>query len=861
MNANLQKYLFLLLLLSTLSGCHMVHYVPKDKLLLREEVKLKGNKSISLYSAIKTKPNRRVIWPKFYLGLYNTGTTLEHDSSAIKKWFIQKPGREQFFNNTVNWLTKEIGEPPVIVDRRSIQKDSLNIINAYAANGFFDTKADYKIDTISNYFERRRGKITFDIQEGKAFRIRSIWIKAPFEELQGHFINSKNKSYLQVGERFKYSNLDLERSRFANLLRTQGFFTFSPNSIQFKVDTFLNPNTHPLPEGANRVLSLSDTSAKNAKWLDVIMVMTESPVRYTISEVEVDLGRVDGAGSKIADIQRPITIRGPNMTEEDREAYQITERKLSKSHRLTFKVSPELIRLVNYNFIAERIYFHEGGQYDRRHAINTQQRLQDLPMFQYVLLNYEVDEERKRIKVIIQANFAPKFEFKTGLEAYTNDLSTSFTLPIFGASISLRNKNTFRRSELMELSLGGNIGLYPVNENKNKPFGQLQGKGNINFPRFILPFPKTWIPEKYREFSVLRPVTITGLTFLSELRDEYSRFSLNGNFNYRWFNQPQSQREQTQINLLSFEYIDYNNLDSAFQQEVNTLPPAIKRTYQSRFNTWMSGSYTVSDYLSTPRKPTYFSKINAEGGGVIPRLLEELSSSDATKKDHRLIIREGDSVGLSIGQYFKLWFEGKTQIPIKNGKFQLVLRGVIGGSRPLPFGNKTELVPFERRFFSGGPSSMRGWQSRTLGPGTFPIKELQTDTTAEDVSSLFALGGEYLFEFNAELRFHVWSYLDMAIFTDVGNVWINPKTNQDTDPNNFERAFLKKENLYPGWDAGIGFRLDFDFLILRIDLAQQLFDPARVVKDNPAKGWVLQEFPKGIGGNTFQVHVGIGYPF
>jgi len=459
-------------------------------------------------------------------------------------------------------------------------------------------------------------------------------------------------------------------------------------------------------------------------------------------------------------------IRGPDLSEQDREDFQISERKLSKSQKITFKVSPELIRLVNYNFIAERVYFSEGNQYDRRQAINTQQRLQDLVMFQYVLLTYEVDEKNKKIKVIIEANFAPKWEFKVGGEAYTNDLSTSFTLPIFGASVSLRNKNMFRRSELAELAAGGSVGRYPINENDEDLFYQVQLKGNINFPSLILPFPKKWVPNKYEDFSVLRPATIMGLSFLRDQRKEFIRRSLNGNYNNKWFNQPQSQREQTQINWLSFEYIDYTLSDS-FKQVVNALDPAIKRTYQSRFNSWMSGSYTVSDYLSTNRRPTYFGKINAELGGFIPRLLEFISPADTNYSDNLLFIRKSDSTGLSIGQYAKLWIEGKTQIPIKNGRFQLVLRGVIGWSRPL-WKERTKNVPIERRFFTGGPSSMRGWQSHTLGPGTYPLKELLPDLdSTEDVSSLFAIGGEHLFELNAELRFHAFSYLDMAVFTDI----------------------------------------------------------------------------------------------
>jgi hypothetical protein len=138
------------------------------------------------------------------------------------------------------------------------------------------------------------------------------------------------------------------------------------------------------------------------------------------------------------------------------------------------------------------------------------------------------------------------------------------------------------------------------------------------------------------------------------------------------------------------------------------------------------------------------------------------------------------------------------------------------------------------------------------------------------------MGGEYLFETNAELRFHVWSYMDMAIFTDVGNVWLNRKDTavQDIDFNILKKGFIT-EGLALGWDAGVGFRFDFDFLIIRIDMAQQLFDPGRL--GDGKNGWVLRDLIDETSDenfrlkylrkvdwsewNTFQVNVGIGYPF
>lgn len=47
----------------------------------------------------------------------------------------------------------------------------------------------------------------------------------------------------------------------------------------------------------------------------------------------------------------------------------------------------------------------------------------------------------------------------------------------------------------------------------------------------------------------------------------------------------------------------------------------------------------------------------------------------------------------------------------------------VGVRIAVPYGNAT-IVPFEKRYFSGGANSVRGWSVRNLGPAFFPVTEI-----------------------------------------------------------------------------------------------------------------------------------------
>jgi outer membrane protein assembly factor BamA len=108
-----------------------------------------------------------------------------------------------------------------------------------------------------------------------------------------------------------------------------------------------------------------------------------------------------------------------------------------------------------------------------------------------------------------------------------------------------------------------------------------------------------------------------------------------------------------------------------------------------------------------------------------------------------------------------------------------------------PLGDAVELLP-DKRFFSGGAVSHRGFQRRRLGP---------KDANDEPV------GGNSIMELSAEWRPRIVGLLRAALFVDVGQVW---ETIEDTRPGQMEvgvgPALMVSTPIGP-IRADLGFRL------------------------------------------------------
>jgi outer membrane protein insertion porin family len=834
-----------------LSGCGAALHLQQGQYLLRSEpafsrgqqvvrldslwrnpldnLKEIGGSTISpelLYSSVKTHPNRRMIWPKTYLHFYNLGRTLqqyEYPPETILEFFFPKSG---LFDTLANFLVNTAGEPPVLVDTVQLAQDAQNLKTVYFSQGFFDAKIYARVDTCTGRTNLGKANVTFVIDEGKAAIIDKIRFEVKSDSIRKVFFRTLGDSYLVSGDNYNEEKLSAERNRITGVMRDNGFFTFNPRQISYDID--LKP-TQPFGTQPNNPFITQYFPV----WITI--KISDEPPAYKVGKVSMS---IEPATPDIEQDQFMLKISPQTLDSAMRAEYKLTENDYSDTSQVEFISFPRVIERLNLNFLQEEIDVRPGQEYSLSKERAVQRRLQSLGIFKYVLINHAINDADGRVDLIIQAVLLPKYQVKAGLEGFfKNDPILKSNLPGIGGQIGYRNKMVFKSAEKLDISAQGSVSLFRNDRDDDTLRVGWQGTATASliFPRMLLPLP---ILSRLSESNAN---TSFSLSFSRQQNQEITRNAASLDWTYKWFHPRLGQLASSALTPMSITLIQ-SQLDSAYLNRIKAIENQALRTLiiqdnRSRFSSAGRYKFSWSDYQSTRNRPTYYFQGVGEIGGNMPFLIDRFGTLDGNYQDYRLGF-------IFYGQYLKASGEFKTFLPLDKKHSEVVVRNYVGVARPW---NYTPFVPLEARFFSGGTNSMRGWQSNTLGPGTYHPSE--ADNVGNDLEFLVSPGGEAVFETNIELRFDAYQWIELALFTDIGNVWFLPGSEVD-----YEGAKFSRESyLQLGVDAGVGVRLDFSFFIFRLDVAQQLYSPS-------TQEIVVRRL-KDLGGNQYQLNFGIGYPF
>mgnify|MGYP002623413978 FL=1 len=450
-------------------------------------------------------------------------------------------------------------------------------------------------------------------------------------------------------------------------------------------------------------------------------------------------------------------------------------------------------------------------------AVNTvYNRFSALKVFSGVSVEMNQADSNK-VDCNINLSKSPVQGFKVNLEASTN----SSGLVGISPQINYFHKNAFHGGEWFNLGFNGDFQFKLNDDTRATEFGLSTG---ISFPRF-LGLPYSW----FRRSAI--PRTEFNLAFNHQNRPEYTRNVVSVNYGYTGTTR---RGISYQIFPLQLNFVRLFDFDQNFMKTLSG-NPYMRYSYMDHLDAGMGTLlYYNSSKEIVPKGSYYFHRLNVDLSGNLLSLF------------NRFMSRSSDGSYLIGGSPYAQYIRGEYSIG-KTWRFgsdnnQAVATRILAGAG-YAYGNSSAL-PFEKQFYAGGASSMRGWQTRALGPGY---------SKQNDAFIIPSQTGDIKLEMNLEYRFDLFWKIEGALFTDVGNVW-NLQYQNTTE--GLQGAFLPDDfvnSLAADW--GVGVRVNLEFILLRVDFGMKMRDPSRA-EDKRLLG--PREWLRG-GNNAF--HFGIGYPF
>lgn len=467
------------------------------------------------------------------------------------------------------------------------------------------------------------------------------------------------------------------------------------------------------------------------------------------------------------------------------------------------------------------LYFKKGDVYNRTNHNLTLNRLISLGVFKFVKNEFVVSDSLQH-KFDAYYLLTPRELQSLRLEALGRTNSANYA----GSELNLNwtHRNFFRGAEQFKASVYGAFDVQIGGPENAKNIFRAGSNVQLSIPRIVAPF-------RFHSSSAFVPRTNITLGYEFQNRTEY--YTLNtfsGSFGYVW---KENVRKEHDLKILDITYVAPANITPLYDS-ISQKSDAMRRVVEKQLIFGPTYSYTYTNTMSK-RPNTIYYKGTLDLAGNITGLLTGAN----VKKD-----KEKTIFGVPFSQYAKIENDFRFYHKFTE-KTSLATRLIAGVA--YPYGN-SEHIPFSRQFFSGGSNSVRAFRARTLGPGSFDPRTIQN-------GYYFDQSGDVKLELNAEYRANLYKFLNVAVFADAGNVWL---VNEDIERPGakFSKEFLSEIAV----GAGVGLRLDFSILILRLDLAM----PLRVPYYERGDRWAFDKINFGDSNwrrDNLILNIAIGYPF
>ena len=759
---------------------------------LVRKVEIVGNRHFSdaeLRKRIRTSPNRRIL-----------------SIPGLTWWrWIYRLGDASWMWGRLGNALKSGGEPPAYIDSTALDDDIERLELFYQQRGF--RKANI-MASVRPAAAPNRVIVRFRIAPGPPTVIRSLTYSGldPLSSEQkqrvasGTVLNARPRhpdSLLTLTtrtQRYQTTTLLNERRRLVALLRNAGYATVNPDSIRAIV-------YEPAP----------DT-------FDITMRVGLGP-RYRFGDVHA-------------------TITGPEEKgTERRDTLQVP---VEAGHGYVPHVTTQIQddRRLRSSVIQRSLQFTPGTYYDHERLLQTKRNLEGAGLFVFTNVttqpNRAVAADSSRfLPVRIEARTRSRHQIRAETFALQREVVSDVENELgLGVGLSYENINALGGGESFEVRTAGSVatGL----DSTLITSAQFEASTSLVLPYLLRPFRRL-----NRALNLQDARTRLSLRFLTARRNDLGlRIRGRGNAQFR-LEGDHTPTKRSLIDVFDFSLSSPDTL-AGFQRRfldrvlgtdsTGGISDPVQRTQiiedytRPQVNSVLRYTFQSSTTNPLRHERGHQYEASLEVGNTLPFLLDRLVFSPGAVEyslpglpgdaDNRLIYRPYVRAVGDFRRYVAL--TPSTTVAVK----------LYGGiAHPVA---EPDLIPFDRRFFSGGASSVRGWRLRELGPGG---ANLQLDETSGDVANI--LGGDVKLESSVELRTTLFNPFLTArwigtTFVDAGNVWFGPRNpGLDDRPAGQEGTFRAPDFLGElGVSSGVGVRLAWEYLIVRFDLAYPLNDPS-----------------------------------
>jgi hypothetical protein len=691
-----------------------------------------------------------------------------------------------------NWLRK-IGEEPVIYDP-GLTRSSTEQIRQFLENkGYYHSEVH---DTV--IFRGKNARAHYRVLPNDPYRIKSITYFFEDTGLVSHILPDTLNSLLRKGMRFDKDVLQQERIRIENLLKEQGYFRFDKEYI------FYNATMDPDDNSVDLVMRIKEFVEGEPDPKTKI----KQHHRYKIGNVFLYPNFSGLSTGEDAEI---------SQTEYDTTLYQ--------GQYLMYAGKPNIKPgvIINSSYIFP-------GQYYRLSDVNkTYRNLSELSLVRYTNITFKEDASVPSLNPENMLDCRIELTQKK-VQAYQTEIAGTNSAGDLGirGNLVYQNFNLFRGAEVFNMKITGAIeALKNRSDNKYKSMKEIGVESNIVFPKFFSPFRLEQFVKKYS------PKTSFSVLFNYQSRPDYTRSIANSSFSYRW----KGNKFLTHtIWPLEVNYVQiYEDRSSTeFLDSMQNTP--LGYSFEDHMVNVIRYGIELNNQAIGKRKDFFFTRFNIETAGNLVNITKNIFNESTSEEPYEIL-------NVPYFQYIRGDLDYSFHNVIdKQNKFVYHIFVGLG----IPYGN-SETLPYEKKFFAGGPNSIRAWNTYGIGPGSY----VESDSALSSVFYYPHQNGDMRLEANIEYRFKVVWKMEAAIFADIGNVW---EIGEDEDKPGAEFDWSR---FYKEFAIGYGFgtRFDFSFFLLRFDFGIKLHDPALPEGER----WI--PVFRNFGLDDLHVKFGIGYPF